>query len=1158
MILWMIRLLLIDIDLERYWPRWHWLPMRGLLALGPLLYMYVRKLTRVRQRFMPADLVHFIPLLFELAVYVYAIRESSRTGMATYATHFLSQVDLFLQVFVFISVLSYLWLCDNLIHVYYRGLQPVLMDRSLLEFKWLRRLLAGTAFLLLAWLACSAYGYFSTSKQPGLETHYPFYCLFAVVLIWTAAAAFLQPRANPPWVPTAAGRIPVSPELRSKARWLQAEMKAKRYFEDPELGLQVLAEKVNLTPHELSRVINTGLKKSFTDFVNEYRVQDAVKKMQHPGYQHMTLLGIGFEAGFNSKTTFNRIFKEITGKSPSEYKNDLKKQRPDYNMERKTPDLSVILRPEPRHARFISHFNPLFMFRNYCKTAFRNLLQNKVYSFINIAGLSVGLACTLLIMLYVQDELSFDRFHQDSGQIYRIDKQTVRNDGSVSTGGYTGYFPGPRFSAKIPELKTFVRFQTTRKDIKAGEDLQSQEVCLVDSNFLSVFHFPLLSGNPKTALSDPSSVVITEEIAEKYFGKSDALGKTIVIKQDSSFSPFVITGIARNCPENSSITFQVLLPLKVSAASENNNGNWFNSFLTTFVVVSPGADIRTVERKMAQVFEADASKAIGEIKSKYGVKSIGISYLLEPLVSIHLGRVVPQENESLQRTSNPEFSYVLSAIAIFILLIACINFVNLTVARSGKRAREIGIRKVMGSTIGQLRVQFLSESLALCLVAFSLALGISILVLPLFSQLSNKVLHISYLFSIKLISCYIMVFLITALLAGFYPSIVLSNYNPVEALYSRFSLAGKSYLQIGLVVFQFALASFLIIGSITFFLQFNFLTTQSLGYDDSNVITVNKPGLSSNEAALFKQELLKNPSILLAATKNGGDDNNTVKADRDKQVNVAVETIDASYLPLLKVPVKIGRNFSSEYVSDAGGAVIVNEAFVKEAGWSDPLGQKISTFEKGEMYTVIGVVKDYHYKPLTQKIGPQLFSMNPNHSRGQVFVKIKDGTGTTSLQYIEKTFKKLFPFTPFVYSFKQEQNEQSYATEARWKQIILWSAVLIVFISCIGLFGLSVLAAEKRTKEIGVRKVLGASVGSIVTLLSKDFLRLIMISLTIAIPFAWLAINEWLQNYPYRITPGFTLFTSAGVLVILIALFTISFQSIKAAMANPVKSLRTE
>jgi len=796
------------------------------------------------------------------------------------------------------------------------------------------------------------------------------------------------------------------------------------------------------------------------------------------------------------------------------------------------------------------------VFKNYFKTAFRNLLCSKIYSFINIAGLSLGLACAMLIMLYVNDEVSYDRFHKNVSQIYRIDKESTEDNGNFHYNSYTGYFPGPRFAAKIPEIQSFVRFQPSETDIKTDKDVQSQDICYVDTNFFSVFTFPLITGSAKTALAESNSIVLTEDMAKKYFGNADAMGQTMLLKNADKFEPFIVTGVAKNCPQNSSVKFKVLLPLKVSVADESNNSNWFNSFLSTFVILGPNANVEAIQNKMDKVFESDASESISEIKNLYGIKNVGISYVLQPLTTIHLGKKVEAQDEVLSDKSSPTFFYILSAIALFILLIACINFVNLTVARSVKRAKEIGIRKVIGGTGKQLMIQFLSESFVLCLIAFGFAVFIVTAVLPLFNQLSNKALALAYLLNTKLVIGYITLLVVTSLLAGFYPAAVLSNYNPVKTLYSRFNLAGKNYLQKSLVVFQFTLASFLIIGTLAVFLQFNYLTTQSLGYEDTNLITVGKSNMTHNEAALFELALLKNPDVIDVAPGNSGFINNTVKVNGDRQVNVVIETIDPSYLPLLKVPIIAGRNFSPDYPSDSTHSVLVNEAFVRQTGWKEAVGKQITSFENGETYTVVGVVKDYHYKPLTEKIEPQLFTMN--HDYGMVYIKIKPGAETASLQYIAKTFKNLFPLSPFVYSFKQEQNEQSYAAEARWKQIILFGAILTIFISCIGLFGLSVLSAEKRTKEICIRKVLGASVSNIVSILSTDFLKLIFVSLVISMPLAWMATNMWLQHYPYRVIISWWLFASAGLLVISIALITISFQSIKAAIANPVKSLRTE
>jgi len=799
------------------------------------------------------------------------------------------------------------------------------------------------------------------------------------------------------------------------------------------------------------------------------------------------------------------------------------------------------------------------MIKNYFKIAFRNLHRNKIYSFINIAGLSIGLACTMLIILYVKDEVSFDKFHKNVSNIYRIVTKS-KHDGIEYKDGNTGLLQGPRFAQNIPGIVSFVRVQSGAEDIRTGAEIQSQDLLYVDSGFFSVFTFPLLNGNPATCLIEPHSIVLSEDAAKKQFGTTDAVGKIIMLKDDSVFVPYKVTAVAKRCRQNSSIKFDVLLPFKESAADAQNNDNWFSFFLNTFIVINPKTNLQVVENQMQQFYLADAKETFKKMVEKYGGgadASMG-TYFLQPFINMHMNTELPAQN-GLSNASNPMYSYILSGIALFVLLIACINFVNLTVARSVKRAKEIGIRKVVGSDRKQLIFQFLGESFLLCFIAFALAIALVQLILPIFNDLSNKALAISYLFDIKLIAGYVLLFFVTGLLAGFYPALVLSRYKPVESLYSRFNITGKNYLQKSLVVLQFALASFLIIATFTIYAQFDFLTKTDLGYDDSNIVIVKKDHIKHSQAALFKTELLKDPRIVDVAAKNGGQWMTGAKLSNDSSISFNYETVDESYIPELKIPLMQGRNFSKAYPADSTNSVLVNESFVKQAKWKKPLGETVNFFyNNNEIYHVIGVVKDYHYLALNQKIGPQLFTMKNDNSYGMFNIKIKPHTETESLKYIQKTFKQFFTLSPYSYVFKDQQKLKDYESEAKWKQIILFGAVLTIFISCIGLFGLSVLSAEKRTKEIGIRKVLGASVNSVVTILSKDFLKLVLISLSISIPLVWLAADKWLQNYPYRIALSWWLFIAGAILVIVIALATVSFQAFKAAIANPVKSLRTE
>lgn len=801
----------------------------------------------------------------------------------------------------------------------------------------------------------------------------------------------------------------------------------------------------------------------------------------------------------------------------------------------------------------------LLMFRNYFKTALRNLSRNKVYAFINIAGLAIGLACAILIILYVKDEVSFDRFHNNGPRLYRIVSKASRN-GEERYSASTGLLQGPRFTRNVTGIQSFVRIQNGREDFKKGADVESQDLLFVDSNFLSVFTFPVLAGDAGTCLRHPRSAVLTREEAIKQFGTPEALGKILMLRENESFVPYTVTAVTENCPQNSSIQYRILLPIRETKADALNNENWFSYHLNTFMILDEHVNPEQVSTRMQQFYEKDARATFDAMIARYGGgsdASMG-TYFLQPFTDMHLSNTLPAQN-GLKYASNPVYAAILSGIALFVLLIACINFINLTVARSVRRAREIGIRKVVGSGRQQLILQFLGESFILCAIAFLLAIALAQVMLPAFNDVANKKLAITYLLDTQLVVSYILLFLFTGLLAGFYPALVLSGYRPVETLYSRFNLKGKNYLQQSLVVLQFTLASFLIMATFIIYAQFNYLTQTDPGYDDSNLVMVDKNDMTHEEAAAFKATLLQHPDIAYVAPKNGGTWRTGAKLTNDSSMAFDWATVDESYIPALQIPLLQGRNFSSTHPGDSAHSILVNEAFVKKAGWKNPIGQSvIFNFHDNKTFQVIGVVKDYHYAPLNEAIEPQLFTMNNANRYGTFYIKIKPGTATASLKYIQQQFKQFFPFNPYSYVFKEDAVLKSYESDARWKRIILFGAVLTIFISSIGLFGLSVLSAEKRTKEIGIRKVLGASVQSIVTTLSKDFVKLVMIALLLAVPLAWAAGGKWLENYPYRISPGWTIFTGAATLVILIALCTVSFQAVKAACANPVKSLRTD
>ena len=1094
-VLWIVRLLGIDF------------PLQCSLAFGPLIYFYSLKITRPEYEFRPKDLLHFTPLL-------------------------LAKISLFnptMQLLATISVSIYLYRSHLLIKQFYQQQKFSGGERHRHELRWLDRQLIGFGFLWLLWMS-------------GMDIYYPFNLLLGVMTVWMAASAFLRREAE-----ETLRELPG--ELRQKGAWLKKAMEAGLYYQDAELSLSSLAKSLGVHPHELSRIINLALKKNFHEFINEYRIREVTRKMKDPANAGLTLLGLALDAGFNSKTTFNRIFKQATGKTAAEYKSDLKNKRPSYHLD-----------PFSQSSTVISYLKAVTMFKNYFKIALRNLARNKVYSFINIAGLSLGLASAMLIILYVKDEVSYDRFFKGVNQIYRVTSQGFnKKENKINYGSNTGYLQGPRYTAHIPELLSFVRVQSGRQDIRKGTDVSSHEELQVDSNFFSMFSFPLIEGNPKTCLKQPHSVVLSEDEAKNQFGTVHALGKTLMVKDDSVFVPYAVTGVARKCPQNSSIKFDILVPIAESTEDAQNSENWFNTFLNTFVVLPPGVSANAVEKKMQKFYDEDTKEAISSLKTKFGDEAANwvSKPTLQPFLDMHLNKDMPADN-GLKDSSNPVYSYILSGIALFILLIASINFVNLTIARSVKRAKEIGIRKVVGGEKRQLIIQFLGESFLLCLLAFSLAILLVFLVLPVFNDLSNKSLSLSYLFDIKLVAGYILLFLLTGFMAGFYPALVLSGYNPVQTLYSRFQLSGKNYLQKSLVVLQFSLASFLIIATFTIYSQFQFLTTQKLGYDDSNLVSLDIQRMKLARVATFKDELLKNPGISQVSFKNGGDWGTVAKINADSNIEFQYEIVDESYIPILKISLLKGRNFSKDFPADSSQSVLVNETFVKQAGWKNPIGQQVNFWYNKQVFTVIGVVKDYHYHSLNEKIGPELFTIKAGNQYGMALIKIRPGTETASLKYLQSKFRQNFPMMPYSYSFRADENYKSYEAEKKWKQIMFFSAVLTIFISCIGLFGLSVLSAERRIKEIGIRKVLGASVNSVVTILSKDFVKLVLLALLIAIPLGWYAIDKWLQNYPYRIDISWKIFAFAGGLVIFIALVTVSFQALRSAMASPVNSLRSE
>ena len=803
------------------------------------------------------------------------------------------------------------------------------------------------------------------------------------------------------------------------------------------------------------------------------------------------------------------------------------------------------------------------MLQSSMKFIFRHLWNNRLYSSIKIVGLTIGMACTLLAILFIRDENSFDRFHEKASQLYRITTNVSNpQDGGNQIMGATGQVQGPAFAASIPEIQEYVRIMAGLGTNFIGDEKPLLvDYLYADENFFKVFSFPLLYGNPSNPLKELNSVVLTEQTALRFFGKTDVVGKTIKLEEGHGMATFLITGVAKNIPVHSSIQFEAVLPFKYLQTMFPDK-YWLNSYLSTFVLLHPQADVNKVKNKFAEVFHNDAGDQLKEAK----MLPEQVQYGLQPITGIHLnifekGPAPVIGRGNLNESSIATYSYLLMGIAAFILIMACVNFLNLSIAGSLKRSKEIGIRKISGGSRRQIIWQFLSEASILCVISYILAAIVVITVLPVFNQLAQKNISFSFPSDVVFFLYGLMLMVICILIVGLYPAIKLSLFNAVEVLYNRQRLGGKNIFTKSLIVLQFTLAVSLVIATIIYYRQMNFISHNDLGYNASGIIKTHLPvyrKVNQQTINVLRNELISETSVIQMAngdmTPTDGEDVNLngskIKAHQSK--------IDAFFLPTLDIRLKEGRNFSKEFAGDTSTSVIANETFVSEAGLKNPVGQQI-TMTDGLGYkhtkTIVGVVKDFHYASLKEKINPLIFVLDQSE---YVWIKLQNGKAAEALSAIDRIFKKTFPEYFYQYAFMEDEIKEQYANEQRWKQIISYASALAIIICCVGLFGLAHFAALKRTKEIGIRKVLGASAINISRLLSKDFLKLVLLAIIIASPVAWYVMNSWLQNFNYRIDISWLDFIIAAVFALAIALITVSSQAFQAAIANPVKSLRTE
>jgi ABC-type antimicrobial peptide transport system permease subunit/AraC-like DNA-binding protein len=1174
MVLWLLWILGSDIGLETYFSHWSWLPLQFSLAFGPLIFFYVFKITQPNYSFRWKGLLHFSPLLLAQGALVWEVKESVRTGAATYHTLTFHQLNPILQLLTFMSVSIYLYAAHRLIERFYRSLEFNGGDRHRYELRWLQNLLMIFGMLWLLWIPFTAADYFYYHYQLSIHAYYPLYLLLAVMIIWIAAVAFLRQEPGvlverPLFLKP---RLPV--EMKQTGIWLKKAMQANLYYQDPELSLSSLAEKLELGPHELSRIINTAFKKSFNDFINEYRVQAVARKMQDPAYDHITLLGIAFESGFNSKTTFNRTFKQMTGKSPVEYKNDLKKERSSYNLGRYPRFATVISFQEATLRWSHDKLNRNFMFKNYLKIARRNLIRNKSYTAINVVGLAVGIAVCMVIFIIIQHQTSFDDFHSKKGRIYRVlTEYHHAESASISYGkdipfpmplGLKMAFPqieqvAPIFASHDDQLLIVDNNGNTEKTFK-----EQRGVFYTDPSFFKIFYFPLLAGS-YASLKDPNNVLLTKEIAEKYFGDwKTAIGKTIKLQAggymfEHGTDVLKVSGILATIPSNTDFQLKLVVAFGTSFTGSYlaQSTDWAEtvSNFGCYVLLPPDISADNFNQQLRAYSRKVESPGNND------------SHIIQPLNAVHYDT---QVGDYSNKTISYQLLNVLWLIAAFILLIACVNFINLSTAQAINRAKEVGIRKVLGSSKSQLQTQFIIETFLIVTSAVMLAAIITIFALPSVSQLLALSLSFNIFSNPAIILFLFTVTIIVTALAGFYPSVVLSRFNPVNALKSKLSSNNSQGISLrrGLVVFQFIIAQALIIGTLIIVKQMNYFMDQPLGFDKDAIVNVSfrVDSLRLSKLDYLKKQLLSVNGVQAVSyssntpIEDANDTWSTIRfnhAIKETDFKAITKFADEGYVPAYKLTLIAGRNLQpSNYTKE----FLVNESLLKSLGIKNPddiLNKEISIWSDKIKCPVVGVVKDFNNRSFRQELAPLLISTNMT-MYNQAGIKLATTNISSTMQSVKKIFEQTFPDFVYEYKFLDDKIEGFYKQENQLAQLYKIFAAIAIFLSCLGLYGLASFMAVQRIKEVGIRKVLGATAGSIVYLFSKEFIILIAIAFAIAAPIAWYYMHQWLQAYVYRINISWWLFAAGGFVAIIIALATISFQAIKAAKANPVKSLRSE
>ncbi|HTD93601.1 MAG TPA: ABC transporter permease [Chitinophagaceae bacterium] len=801
------------------------------------------------------------------------------------------------------------------------------------------------------------------------------------------------------------------------------------------------------------------------------------------------------------------------------------------------------------------------MIKNYIKIGLRNLWKNKSFSFINIFGLSVGFICCLLLAAYVNDELSYDKQPAHASDIYRVELNIENKDFYSSVDNAVG----PGMKSAFPEVETFTRFNQWGGIFIKKDDIQYKEpsIAVVDSNFLRFFSIPLLKGNPVTALMEPYSIVLSQSFAKKYFGNSEALGQQLLF--NSNPNPYKVTGVIADLSPNLHFNFGIFVSKNERQMTWSNLGDY------TYLRLKPGSDPAHLESQFPQLV---AKYVVPEVQRDMGIslseaqKSVNtFRFILKPLSRIHL---YSDNKDELAANGSIKYVYIFSALALFILLLACVNFTNLSTAFSTKRSKEVGIRKVMGSGKHELMIQFLLESILLAFFAYLFSLIFVYLLLPYFNELAGKQIVFSFFFHPVVLLSSLLVVVIAGVLSGIYPSVFLASFNIIQVLKSGSAMkVGSSRgLRTGLIVFQFFVSTVLIASTIVVYRQLHFMQSKKLGFDTEQVLVLNDTHLIGGSQEVFKEEMLKDPRVtgvtlsrdVPVASQSMDGTQAFIKEKSEKTTNPEIHInkyhVDYDYVSTLGMQMVGGRNFSKDFPSDSA-AMVINETAARDFGFqgTDPLGAHVITSGQHE-FKIIGVVKDFHYASIKQKIAPLVMMLDQRG--GGMLVKVKTAAIEPFLKNVKGLWGRYNARGPLTYSFLEERFANVYASERRTGQIFTLFAFISILIAAMGLFGLSAFTTRQRTKEIGVRKVLGASVPQVMVLLSKEFVYMVIAAFVLAVPVTWFAMHKWLEEFAYRIPIGTSIFFLAGGIALVIAIITVSLQAMRAALANPIRSLRSE